>query len=446
MKRILVLGAGRSSSSLIQYLLDHARAEEWFVTVGDVSVENAMEKVRSADGGGQAVRFDINEIAASREVIASADMVISLLPAQLHALVAAHCLALGTNFASASYVTDEMKAFDKDAVAKGLVFLNECGLDPGIDHLSAMKVIDDIRAQGGTITGFESFTGGLISPETDPENPWRYKFTWNPRNVVMAGQSTARYLENDQYKYIPYQQLFKRVTPVYVAGLGDFEGYANRDSLKYIETYGLNGVKTMLRGTLRHKNFCAAWNILVQLGCCEDSYRMQAVGEMTHASFISSFLPPMPGVENVETGVCAYFGLKPASVEITMLKWAGLFDTTPVGLTMGSPATILEHILNKKWSLRRDDKDMIVMWHRFRYSLAAADREIQATLVALGTDAVHTAMSRTVGLPLAIATRLILAGSIKARGVVIPTTAEFYTPILRELASYDIALKEAQVT
>jgi saccharopine dehydrogenase-like NADP-dependent oxidoreductase len=443
MNRILLLGAGRSSASLIRYLLDNARSCDWSVTVGDFSLDNAMNKVGSA-GNGKAVRFDMNDPETSREVIADADIVISLLPPDLHALVALRCLEAGKHFVTASYVTDELKGFHKEAVDKGLVFLNECGLDPGIDHLSAMKVIDHIRSNGGTLTSFESFTGGLISHETDPGNPWRYKFTWNPRNVVMAGQSTAKYLHHGKNKYIPYQQLFQRTTSVHVPGYGDYEGYANRDSLKYIDTYGLHGIATMLRGTLRHQGFCAGWNILVQLGCCDDTYLMDNVAQMTHAGFVDSFLPALPECQNIEEKICVYFGLKETSVEVSMLKWSGFFDDVPIGLSLGSPAKILEYILNKKWALKPEDKDQIVMWHRFRYQLVGMNKEIQASLVAIGNDDVYTAMAKTVGLPLGISTKLILQGKIGARGVMIPIAPEFYNPILAELASFDITLTERE--
>ncbi|MEX2230547.1 MAG: saccharopine dehydrogenase C-terminal domain-containing protein [Cyclobacteriaceae bacterium] len=443
MKRVLILGAGRSSSSLIRYMLDHAGACQWYLTVADVSLETAQKKIGSNDAG-KAVQFDINDPESSKEIIGGADIVISLLPPNFHPLVALRCLEGSKHFITASYVSDELKAFDKEAREKGLVFLNECGLDPGIDHLSAMKVIDDIRDNGGTITSFESFTGGLIAPETDPGNPWRYKFTWNPRNVVMAGQSTAKYLHDGKSKYISYQQLFRRITPIHVPGYGNYEGYANRDSLKYIDTYGLLGISTILRGTLRHKGFCAAWNILVQLGCCDDSYAMEYVSKMTHAGFLNAFLPANPG-DNTEEKVCTHFGLKASDPEIKMLKWSGFFEDTPVGLDQGSPAKILEYMLNKKWVLKDEDKDQIVMWHRFRYVLEGKAKEIQASLVATGFDAVYTAMAKTVGLPLGIATRLIASDNIRARGVIIPTTREFYRPILRELGALGIALNELEV-
>jgi saccharopine dehydrogenase-like NADP-dependent oxidoreductase len=443
MKRVLVLGAGRSSSSLIKYLLDNARACEWHVTVGDVSFDTAREKIGTS-GSGEAVRFDMNHTERSKEIISGADIVISLLPPHFHPLVALRCLEAGKHFLSASYVSDELKAFDKEARAKNLLFLNECGLDPGIDHLSAMHLIDGIRAKGGTITAFESFTGGLIAPETDPGNPWRYKFTWNPRNVVMAGQGTAKYLYDGKSKYIPYQQLFRRTTPIHVRGHGNYEGYANRDSLRYIQTYGLTGVGTMLRGTLRHEGFCAAWNILVQLGCCDDTYLMEKVSQMTHAQFIDSFLPPLPG-ENLEEKLCLHFGLQRDSREVEMLKWSGFFDDTAVGLKEGTPAKILECILSKKWALFPEDRDQIVMWHRFAYVSEGRNKEIQASLVAKGSDAVYTAMSKTVGLPLGISTKLIAMSKIRARGVVIPTMEEFYRPVLLELGAYGITLDEWEV-
>ena len=444
MKRILVLGAGRSSSSLIRYLLDNALTFDWTVTVGDVSLDHARRNI-GPDERGRAVEFDINNPELTRLIIGESDIVISLLPPAFHPLVALRCLDAGKDFLTASYVSDELMELDAAARRRGLLFLNECGLDPGIDHLSAMKVIDGIRNRGGLITAFESFTGGLIAPETDPENPWRYKFTWNPRNVVTAGQTTARYLHNGKPKYIPYQQLFRRITPVHVPGYGDYEGYANRDSLKYIATYGLDGISTMLRGTLRNKGFCSAWNILVQLGCCEDTYQMTGVSAMTHADFLDSFLPPVANCNNVQEKICMHFGLTSSAREIDMLQWSGFFEHVSIGLKAGTPAQILEHILSKKWSLNPGDKDQIVMWHRFNYSIEGHGREIQASLVATGANDVSTAMARTVGLPLGIATKLITENSIRARGVVIPTTAEFYQPILKELETFGITLSEVDV-
>jgi saccharopine dehydrogenase-like NADP-dependent oxidoreductase len=444
MQSILILGAGRSSSSLINYLLAQAKIYDWQVTVGDFSEQAAKDRIGNSSQGNairNAIRFDITDAEASRAAIASTDIVVSLIPAHLHPLVAKICLSEKKHLLTASYVSDEMKSFHEEALAKGLLFLNECGLDPGIDHMSAMQVIDKIKADGGVLTSFESFTGGLIAPETDTENPWRYKFTWNPRNVVMAGQSTAKFLQDGLYKFIPYQQLFQRITPVTVPGFGEYEGYANRDSLKYLETYGLKGIKTMLRGTLRNKGYCSAWNVLVQLGCCDDSFQLEGVTDMTHKSFINSFLGSS---QSVEEKIASTFKLSLQGEEMKRLRWSGLFTEEKVGLDKGTPAQVLEHILNKKWKLKTGDKDFIVMWHRFRYEKGGKQKEIQAYLTATGDDETNTAMAKTVGLPLAISAKLLLLGKIKSRGVVIPVMKEMYDPVLEELGELGIKLTEIE--
>ncbi len=440
MKTILVLGAGRSSSSLISYLLDLAASHGWQIVVGDFSIDAAQAKVGHSSNG-KAITFDIQQADQANETIASADVVISLLPPHLHIVVARYCLALGKHLITASYVSDEMKGLHEDALKKDLLFLNECGLDPGIDHMSAMQLIDRVRGEGGIIRSFESFTGGLIAPETDPENPWRYKFTWNPRNVVMAGQGTAKFLEEGQVKYIPYQQLFKRIAHVTVPGYGAYEGYANRDSLKYIDTYAVDGIETMLRGTLRNYGFCPAWDVLVQSGCCDDTYTMERVGSMTHRDFINAFLEGSK-TEAPEDKLMRQFKLAKDSGELARLSWSGLFSDEPVGLQKGTPAQILEHILNKRWVLQSSDKDMIVMIHRFKIELQGKVKTIQASLVAKGDDAVHTAMAKTVGLPMGIAAKLLLQGKIKSRGVQIPTMSEIYDPVLEELKKFDVVLFE----
>jgi saccharopine dehydrogenase-like NADP-dependent oxidoreductase len=442
MKSILILGAGRSSSSLINYLLENAAAKGWQVTVGDFSENVAREKVGTSPYG-KAISFDINDEASSTRAVERADVVVSMMPAHLHVMVAKLCLQLRKHLLNASYVTGEMKSFDEEARAKGLLFLNECGLDPGIDHMSAMQVIDRIKASGGTLVSFESFTGGLIAPETDPENPWRYKFTWNPRNVVMAGQGTAKYLQNGSFKYIPYQQLFQRITHVTVPGFGEYEGYANRDSLKYLETYGLQNISTMLRGTLRNKGYCGAWNVLVQLGCCDDSYSMEEVDKLTHRGFLDSFLDSADH-GSIEKKISANFGLDASGEEMKRLQWSGLFSDELVGLEQGTPAQILEHILMKKWKLSDGDKDFIVMWHRFIYEQNGQKKEIQSYLTATGKDEIETAMAKTVGLPLAIAADLLIEGRISSRGVVIPTVKEIYEPVLETLRKFDIRFTELE--
>ncbi|MEQ9592280.1 MAG: saccharopine dehydrogenase C-terminal domain-containing protein [Cyclobacteriaceae bacterium] len=441
-KAILVLGAGRSSSALISYLINNASEQNWHVWVGDYVEAAARERINGSSFG-TAIKFDLSDSAAARKAVKAADLVISLLPANFHPLVAKLCLEAKKHLFTASYVSDEMQAMHEDAKNNDLLFLNESGLDPGVDHMSAMKIIDEVHDKGGVLTSFESFAGGLIAPETDPENPWRYKFTWNPRNVVMAGQGTAKFIQEGHHKFISYQRLFKRTTNVHVPGFGDYQGYANRDSLKYINTYGLQGIKTMIRGTLRNDGFCDAWNVLVQLGCTDDTYQMEHVDKMTHRDFINSFLQ-YDEVEMVEGKLCTRLGLNVNGPEMTRLRWSGFFDAELVGLDKGTPAQILEHILNKKWKLEPQDKDMIVMWHRFLYTLGKEKREVLSSLVAIGDDAVHTAMAKGVGLPLAITAKLFLQGKIHLRGVCIPIGKSIYLPVLEELEQLGMHLQETE--
>jgi saccharopine dehydrogenase-like NADP-dependent oxidoreductase len=442
MEKILVIGAGRSSSALISYLIKQAEENAWRLIVGDAVLHSAQLRVANSSVA-EAVVFDIHDELEANRLIGAVDLVISLLPAMLHPLVAKICLKHRKHLLTASYISPEMRSFHAEAEKYGLLFLNEAGLDPGIDHMSAVQVMDKIRAQGGEITSFESYTGGLITDDTDPDNPWRYKFTWNPRNVVVAGQSTARYLENGYYKYIPYQQLFQRTIPIEVPGSGRYEGYANRDSLSYIDIYNLQGVKTILRGTLRNEGYCSAWNVLVQLGCCDDTYQMEDVSSMTHCDFIDSFLYQASGV-SVQEKVCNQLGLKLQGPELTRLRWSGLFTAELVGLERGTPAQILEHILNKKWKLNPTDKDLIVMWHRFVYTLKDQVKEIKSSLVITGEDWANTAMAKTVGMPLAIAAKLMMQGKLKSRGVVMPILPEFYNPILSELTAYGVVFNERE--
>ncbi len=438
---ILVVGAGRSSSALINYLLSQAATHEWTITVGDFSLQAAIDRV-DGHSCGRAIAFDISKEEESRKEIAKVSVVVSLIPAHLHVLVARLCLLENKHLLTASYVSDEMKSLDAAAQQQGLLFLNECGLDPGIDHMSAMQVIDHIKQAGGKLLSFESFTGGLIAPTTDIENPWRYKFTWNPRNVVMAGQGTAKFLQGGQWKYISYQQLFKRTTSVSVPGYGEYEGYANRDSVKYLDTYGLRGIQTMLRGTLRNKGYCSAWNVLVQLGCCDDTYVLENLSHLSHSDFISLFLDDAEPAEDL---ICRLFAIDKNGEEMKRLLWSGFFSAEKIGLEQGTPAQVVEHILQKRWTLKRGDKDFIVMWHRFRYETPEQTKhEIQAYLTCTGQDETNTAMAQTVGLPLAIAAKLLLQGKIQTRGVVIPVVPELYNPILEELSKLNIKLHEVE--
>lgn len=432
MKNILLLGAGQSASTLIEYLLKLSDNKGWNISIGDVDENLANEKGK---GRARGFAFNVTNETQLTDEVSKVDLVISMLPARFHMIVAHACLKLSKHLVTASYVNEEMKALDEEAKTKGLVFLNECGLDPGIDHMSAMQVIDRIRSKGNELIGFESFTGGLLAP-TEDENPWKYKFTWNPRNVVLAGQGIVKFIQESRYKFIPYQRLFRRTEIVHIPKYGEFEGYANRDSLKYLDVYNLRGIKTLFRGTFRRPGFSKAWNIFVQLGATDDSYQMEGVEKMTHRQFINSFLSYNPG-DSVELKLAHYLSLDLHGDIMHKLKWVGAFSEELVGLKEGTPAQILQTILKKKWTLNNEDRDMIVMWHKFNYidkSNNDKETEIHSSIVTIGEDTVNTAMSKTVGLPLGIATKLILENKVQSKGVLIPIIRELYEPILAELS------------
>ncbi len=444
MKHLLIIGAGRSASSLIAYLLQTCLQRGWTLTLGDLSLDLARSKVGNTPTA-EAVRFDIHDELQREREIARADLVISMLPAYFHIVVAEACLRHRVPLLTASYVSDEIRKLDSAAREAGVMILMECGLDPGIDHMSAMKVLDRIRASGATLTGFETFTGGLLAPESTDGNPWEYKFTWNPRNVVLAGQGTVKFIQEGRYKYIPYHRLFRRTEVIQIPGYGYFEGYANRDSLKYLDVYQLQDIRTLYRGTLRRVGFCKAWDIFIQLGATDDTYRMEGVAEMTHRQFINSFLS-YDSQNSVELKLAHYLQLDLDGPELFKLRWLGLFEEEPVGLAAGTPAEILEHILKKRWALNPNDRDMIVMWHKFDFIDEGIHRQIQSHMVVKGENSVDTGMSKTVGLPLGIAAELMLDGTVYQAGVQIPIAQAIYGPILEALDQAGIQFVETDTS
>ncbi|MCA8830686.1 saccharopine dehydrogenase C-terminal domain-containing protein [Hymenobacter pini] len=432
MTLILLLGAGRSATSLIQYLLLHAPTEGWQLTVADVQPAHLAPVLAAHSEYARAVPFDVHDEARLEELVPRADVVISMLPALFHAPVARACVRHRRHLATASYVSEEIRALDTEAREAGIAILMECGLDPGLDHMSAMQVLTDIRARGGVVTSFKSYCGGLLAPEAEGDNPWKYKFTWNPRNVVLAGQSTAKFLENGRPRFITYQQMFARTETLAVSGFGEFEGYANRDSLSYRAPYGLQNIPTMLRGTLRRPGYCAAWHALVRLGLTDDAVHLDNPATLTWRELVEAYLPTGSG--NTAARVADYLGLTPEDDIMQRLAWLELFSERPVGLANATPAQLLERLLTEKWALQPRDRDMIVMQHLFEYELNGERHGHTSSLVVLGDDAVHTAMAKTVGLPLAMAVRRLTQGQLQQRGVVIPTESELYEPILTELA------------
>ena len=442
MKKILVIGAGRSAVTLIKYLLDNSSANNWQVKVADFSIELADQAVGNHNNG-KAIFFNVTDKKQRESEIENADIVISMLPASLHITVAKDCVRLGKNLVTASYVSPEIAELDEAAKQAGILLLNEIGLDPGIDHMSAMQVIDEIKENGGELTSFKSFCGGLVHPDYD-NNPWNYKFTWNPRNVVLAGQGTAQYIENGDYKYIPYTSLFERTEYMEVLDAGEFEGYANRDSLSYRKSYGLDDIPTLFRGTLRRKGYSEAWNIFVQLGMTDDTYKIENSDNISNREFINMFLPFNDAL-TVEEKLCKQFSLTTDSVIFQKIAWLNAFSENKVGIENASPAQILQAICEKKWTLGSEDKDMIVMQHQFEYVQNGEQKKLNSSLLVFGDDPRYTSMAKTVGLPVAIATKLILSGAIKSTGVKIPTTKDIYVPVLKELEENGINFVEELV-
>ncbi len=439
MKTILLLGAGRSSSSLIRYLLENAAQDNYFLQVADLSLELAAEKT-GGHPAAKAIALNVTDDNARGKVIQQADLVISLLPPALHILAAKDCLKYGKNLVTASYISPEIAALNDECVSKGLLFLNECGLDPGIDHMSAMQIIHALQQKGAQLTAFRSYTGGLVAPESN-DNPWGYKFTWNPRNVILAGQGTARYIRDGKYYYIPYPRLFSETEKIVFEGTGTFDGYANRDSLAYRKHYGLDTIPTLLRGTLRYENYCAGWQVFVSLGITDDTFIVEHSDQLTYAEFLGAFIPSHIEGKTTEERLKKYLG-KDSELLYPMIASTGLLDDEKTGLENATPAQILLHRLQQKWVLGKNDLDMVVMQHQFEYVLNGRKEKIFSSLVVKGESQLHTAMAKTVGLPLGIAARHLLKKEIKLTGVHLPVQEEIYTPVLKELESMNICFTE----
>jgi saccharopine dehydrogenase-like NADP-dependent oxidoreductase len=444
MRTILIIGAGRSASSLIKYLLNKAETEHLHLTIADLSLELAQKKTNNHPNA-TPIQLDIANIEERQQQIQKADIVISMLPAHLHVEIAEDCIIFKKHMVTASYISPKMQELDAQAKENGLIFMNEIGLDPGIDHMSAMKVIDEIRGKGGKMIQFESFCGGLVAPESDT-NLWNYKFSWNPRNVVLAGQGgVSKFIQEGKYKYIPYNKLFRRTEFLEVEGFGRFEGYANRDSLKYRSIYGLDNILTMYRGTLRRVGFSKAWDMLVQLGMTDDVYTMENSENMSYRDFTNSFLAYHP-TDTVELKLRHYLKIDQDDVIWDKFMELDLFDSSKkIELKNATPAQILEKILAEKWALQANDKDMIVMYHKFGYEFNGQQKQIDSTMVCLGDDQIYTAMAKTVGLPVAMATLQILNGNIKTPGVQLPIKKEVYEPILNELETFGVIFIEKEV-
>ena len=442
-KVILVLGAGRSSSSLIAHLLGQSEGEGWEIHVGDLDLAAAQSKVEGHPNG-RAFQMSSSDTTDRDARIASADLVISMLPAFMHPEVASVAIEAEVHVLTPSYVSEDMQALDVRAKEKGVLVLNELGLDPGIDHMSAMQVIDEIREAGGTMVSFASYCGGLVAPASD-DNPWHYKLSWNPRNVVLAGQGgAATFLDRGRVRVVPPHKTFQALTPVEVGGRR-YDGYPNRDSLGYQELYGLQGIPSLVRGTLRGEGYCQAWDVLVQLGMVRDDVRLTWPAGTTWASWTRTFLPAhLDAFQDVREAVAR--GTGAADEALDKMAWLGLFDDHkgPEGLE-GTPAQIVEALVTVKWVLGADDRDMIVMWHKFEYDLQGVRKAKTSSLSLEGKDSTFTAMSDTVGLPMALAVKPMLEGDFGTTGVDVPMSRTYYEPLLAGLAGLGIVFEEREI-
>ena len=442
MKQILLFGAGKSATALIDYLLANAKKEKWHLTVADANLQLAIDKINDSPFG-TPVSFDIMDEEQRRNKIAAADIVISMLPPVLHSEVAQDCLHFSKHLLTASYVDEHIQRMKTAIADKQLIFLCEMGLDPGIDHMSAMKLIDEIHAKGGKIISFKSHCGGLVAPESD-DNPWHYKISWNPRNIVMAGKAGAVYKQDNDVCKVPYEKLFDNDEMVTVPGLGDFAFYPNRDSLSYIPVYGLEETATFIRTTLRHPDFCKAWNYVVKAALTDEEKSAVLTNEKNSSfkNWLDKTIALHTDATSFDDFLNRYVPAEEEALIKKMFSFIGLLSDNRVPSNLFSAADIMQYALENNLALQPHDSDMIVMLHEFVYEINGIQSGIKSSLVVKGENSLHTAMAKTVGLPLGIAAKLILDGTIKTPGLHIPTLKEIYEPVLKELESADIKFDE----
>ncbi len=498
MKHIVLFGAGRSATVLIDYLKELANEIVCKVTVADADLKVVQDKVGDHPLV-KPVAVNIENVNERQQLIQEADVVISLMPPALHYLIAVDCLQFNKHLLTASYVDEKIKALEKEIAAKGLLFLCEMGLDPGIDHMSAMQLINEIKKKGGTITSFKSHCGGLVAPESDT-NPWHYKISWNARNVVTAGKTGALYRENDKVVSLGYVQLFDQNRIVQVDEDSVYAYYPNRDSLKYIDTYDLHEVSTFVRTTLRHPEFCFGWKNIIDL-MLTDEEKMYETDGMTLADFfrqhfekygfgewlsqmlvsrlsyakdmMEKLMALMEAEEQAEkqgakapdevmlvnekgelnsvevddikdqAAETVAVKMHEANLSMKQLFFLGMDDeTTVINRGLCSAADVLQFIFETKLALQPEDKDLVVMLHEIEYTLEDQKHLIKSSLQVTGENALHTAMAKTVGLPLGIAAKLILDEKIKLTGLHIPISAAIYEPVLKELEKHGIVFNE----
>ncbi len=450
MKHILLFGAGKSATVLINYLSNLVQAKNWTLTVADGNSDLLQQKV-IVNQFVQTVTINLEEQTVRQALIEKSDLVISMMPPQLHFLIALDCLQFNKHLLTASYIDEKIKTVEKKIEEKGLLFLYEMGLDPGIDHMSAMKIVDKIHEQKAILTSFKSHCGGLVAPESD-DNPWHYKITWNPKNIILAGKSGAIYKEKNQIVHLPYELLFNNKNLIKTSNKETYAYYANRDSLSYIELYNLQSAANFLRTTLRHPNFCIGWQKIIELQLTNEVKIYETNGMSIESFFIEhckknkldSWLNKLEDFTN-NTNLLDEVKDE-ESVFLNQLHYLDLNSKKPINKGICSAADVLQFILEEKLKLGTSDKDLVVMIHEIEYSLNQIKFKTTSTLHVTGKDSNETAMAKTVGLPLGIAAKLILENKINLAGLQIPTSAIIYNPVLQELTEHGIIFNEITET
>lgn len=435
MKRILVIGAGRTSSSLIKYLLGKSPENDWYVTIADQSLDAAEQKAGDHPRA-RAIKFNVMDDEERSVQISKADIVVSLLPETHHVHLIKDCIRQRAHLVTASYSSSEMSSYNEQVKDVGLIFLNEMGLDPGIDHMDTMRLISKIKNIGGNLISLKSFGGGLIAPGSD-DNPWGYKITWNPMNVVLAGMASARYVKEGKLKIVPYNRLFLDTHIVDIPGAGKYEAYPNRDSIKYRRIYNIPKIPNVFRGSLRKPGFCKGWNALVQIGLTDNRYIVPDSHKLTYNEWLSFYLQKKNGV-HTKQALANFLAESNGSDIVSKVEWLGLLSDEKIKLKDATPSEILLDLLQKKWEFKEEDIDMVILHTEVEYELEKRIEKIVSSFVVKGEPGFKTAMSSTVGLPMGIAVNLILNNKLREKGVIIPIYPDIYKPALKELAELGI--------
>ncbi len=445
LKTILLFGAGKSATVLIEYLINQAENNNWNIIIADADIKLIQSKTAYSTFV-EPIQIDISKDEQRSALIKRADIVISMMPPTLHFLVAKDCVAFKKNLLTASYVDEQLKSLKTQIEKEGLLFLCEMGLDPGIDHMSAMKLIEEIKADGGEITSFISHCGGLIAPESD-NNPWHYKVSWNPRNIVLAGNAGAVYKKENETIKLDYHQVFENCEQISQINIPELTWYANRDSLSYIALYNLNDAETFIRTTLRYPAFCRGWDYIVNLGLTDTEDYDNIIDCETFEDWL---LRKLFLVEDREMGLEEYAQLyvdeRYEAELIEQFTFLGLLSNQKIPKAAQCSADILQNLIENKLTMQTTDKDMVVMLHQIKYLKNGVLNKVASLLKVIGTDSLRTAMAKTVGLPLGIATKLILNNTIKLSGLHIPNVKEIYLPILKELEEHGVIFNDEHNT